>query len=120
MNNNNIENYLRRLKEVLSELETIGKLFEGSSKEDIAELANIAQSINKLRVPGFCGYYLAQEGLSLLNLIAVSVVNDKEKQKELKSLEELEPYLQRTLENMAKFKTLNGKDIIQDIANKNK
>lgn len=81
-----LEQYTRRLQEVLEEAEEVGKHFDlaamkahfqvCSSDEDLR--ARIAPWVNEIRVPGFCAYALAEEGLTLLNLIAVRVCQARE------------------------------------------
>ena len=71
-----LDAHVQRFIEINEALGEIGTIFEsvgaqtasGSSETD--PLEQIAQSVNKLRIPGFFAYHLAQEALSLLNVIS--------------------------------------------------
>jgi hypothetical protein len=105
--------YDGRLKQVLGEISELGGSFEEVSQKKIESPDDSVDSINKLRVSGFKGYYLAQEGLSLINLIGISLVDDPESQKHFEYVTRIEPLLQNALQSMEMYKTLTAKEIIE-------
>lgn len=124
----------RRLSEILDEMGLIGKIFEDSAvrvdpkapKEEL--LKSITLEINRTRVPGFCAYNLAEEALSILKLLSVRIAyleregasRDANLMKKLDKLKEIindaEPKVRQTIEEMASWKNLDGKEIAEAIA----
>lgn len=131
-----LEKYVRRLSEVQDELSEIGTIFESSiASLDINAsqhqlLEQITLAVNKIRIPGFCAYKLAEEGLVLLNLIAVGSLSlrkvyeqsgNSSQLKKLSHLQDLidttiEPLMRQTLEEMTPYSTMDGRKIIESIA----
>jgi len=108
-----LDNYDKRLKEVLAEIGELGGTFESISQKKIDSPDDTMDSITKLRVSGFKGYYLAQEGIALINLIGISLVDHQERQKEFEYINKIEPLLQNASKSMEMYKTLTAKEIIE-------
>ena len=124
-------NRLIEVQEELGRLETIfgassTQMEENVSEQEIERL--IVKEVNRMRIPGFCAHKLAEEGIALLNLIAVRMIllrqiyeqsgNSAQVQKltEMqKSIEEIEPLMHQTLEAMEKYKALDARKIIESI-----
>lgn len=131
-NNHNLPSYasldshIQRFLEIQEALGEIGTIFESVGDEMAWETnpsEQICQSFNKLRIPGFFAYHLAQEGISLLNVIAASVAlvkKDIEASEKLKAvlstIEESEPILRQTVYDMEPYKSMDAKEAIQLIA----
>jgi hypothetical protein len=124
-----LDSHVQRFIEISEALGEIGTIFEsvdtktasGSSESD--PLEQISQSVNKVRIPGFFAYHLAQEALSLLNVIAASAAlakKDIEASERLKAalskIEESEPTLRQTVYEMEPYKSMNANEAIQIIA----
>ena len=121
--------HLRRFIEINEALGESGAIFESAGAQmvsgsgEINRLELIAQNINKLRIPGFFAYHLAQEALSLLNIIAASAALAKkeiEASERLKAtlslVEKSEPTLRRTVYEMEPYKSMDAKEAIEVIA----
>lgn len=130
-----LDNEARRLTEILNELGRIGKILEESATRVDPEapeeelLKVITLEINRTRVPGFCAYNLAEEALSLLKLLSVRIAlleRNKEKsrdaklQRKLDNLKEIinetEPKVRQTIEQMKPWSGMEGKKIAEAIA----
>jgi hypothetical protein len=108
-----LDAYDKRLKEVLAEIGQLGGTFEEISQARIENPDDTVASVNKLRISGFKGYFLAQEGLALINLIGITLVNSPERQKEFEYIAKIEPLLQNASKSMEMYKTLTAKEIIE-------
>jgi hypothetical protein len=108
-----LEDYDKRLKAVLAEIGDLGGTFESISQRKIDNPDDTVESVNKLRVSGFKGYYLAQEGLALINLIGISLVESPERQKDFEYINKIEPLLQNASKSMEIYKTITAKEIIE-------
>jgi hypothetical protein len=108
-----LDEYDKRLKEVLAEIGELGGTFEKISQAKLQDPEATMESINKLRISGFKGYYLAQEGLALINLIGISLVGNEERQKEFEYVGKVEPLLQNASKSMEMYKTLTAQEIIE-------
>jgi hypothetical protein len=108
-----LNEYDQRLKEVLAEIGQLGGTFEEISQAKIENPDDTVESVNKLRISGFKGYYLAQEGLALINLIGISLVNNQERQKDFEYVNKVEPLLLNASKSMEMYKTLTAKEIIE-------
>jgi hypothetical protein len=129
-----LDRCIKRLIEVQEELGTVGIIFEDSAarmkkgwpEQEIEK--RIVEEANRIRIPGFCAYHLAEEGMALLNLIALRVTllrkgytNSKRLQKltEMqKYVEEVEPFMRQTLKSMEAYSTLDAHKIVESIARK--
>lgn len=125
----NIENHVQRLIQIEDALGEIGKIFEDCAKtvpsSDSDALNYIVDNINKLRIPGFLAYHLANEGISLLHIITALCVINKESIREssfgkidqvLKHIDEVELYLRKTLYDMEPYESMDAKKAIEVIA----
>ena len=108
-----LDDYDKRLKEVLAEIGELGGTFEEISHKKMDNPDDTAASINQLRTSGFKGYYLAQEGLALINLIGISLVGQEDRQKDFEYVNKIEPLLQNASKSMEMYKTLTAKEIIE-------
>jgi hypothetical protein len=128
------ENEARRLTEILDELGQIGKILEEfttrlnpeAEREEL--LKQIALYMNRMKVPGFCGYTLAQEAFLLMQLLSVRITllsRDQEKSQDAelatkletarKTIDEAEPFLRQTIEEMEPWGEMNQERIIEAI-----
>jgi len=111
-----LERYLQRLSEIQEELGEIGTQLQTSAEQSDTP----GQNLPEVRIAGFSAYHLAQEGVALLNLVAVtlSVVRttatqdgDQDQLQKLDTvnhyLDELEPILKRILTDMAPYRSLD-------------
>ena len=127
--------YIRRLSEVQEELSEIGKILQASAdrvnpnqpQEQL--LSQITNELNRVRIPGFCAYKLAEEGLALLRLISVKIMllrqayENEGNHAEVERMDQLgeqienshEPLMLRTLEEMKPYSTMDAKKIIGSI-----
>jgi len=132
-----IERYVGRLNEIHIELEEIGSVFTNSAnhmKLDDSQdpLEQTVSSMNNLRVPGYCAYKLAEEGLILLNLLSVRMatlenseeLSEAERQYASKLdgiveyIDEAEEKFNLTLESMTPYKSGKTEDMITGITKK--
>ena len=126
-----LDSHVQRFIEIGEALGEIGTIFESigtkteSESSDSDPLEQIAQNVNKLRVPGYFAYHLAQEALSLLNVIAASAAlakKDIEASERLKAalskIKESEPTLRRTVYEMEPYKSMDANEAIQVIASR--
>jgi len=119
-----IERYVGRLNEIHNELEEIGSVFTNSANQmklDNSQdpLEQTVSSMNNLRVPGYCAYKLAEEGLILLHLLSVrmATVENSEELSEaerhiVEYIDEAEEKFNLTLESMTPYKTGKTEDVI--------
>ncbi|RLB82444.1 MAG: hypothetical protein DRH17_05930 [Deltaproteobacteria bacterium] len=132
--NSSLDRYLRRLLEVQKELGEIGNFLKESAshiKPQAPEkdfMKQIAEEVNKQMIPGFRAYYLAQEGMALLKLIAITIAvfksntaaENTEQRQNLevlsKYIDEAELLLRQTLDSMEPYKTLDSNKIVEAIA----
>jgi hypothetical protein len=108
-----LDDFDRRLKEVLSEIGDLEGIFEEVSKTTIASKDDTVESVNKLRISGFVGYHLAQEGLALINLIRISLVTHPERQIDFAYIPQVEPLLEKASQSMEMYKNLTSKEILE-------
>jgi hypothetical protein len=108
-----LNNYDKRLKQVLAEIGELGGTFEEISQAKLDNPDDTVESVTRLRVSGFMGYYLAQEGLALINLIGISLVGEPERQKDFEYVSKIEPLLQNASKSMEMYKSLTSKEIIE-------
>lgn len=124
-----LDAHVQRFIEINEALGDIGTIFESvgspatSNSGGTHPLEQIAQNVNELRIPGFFAYHLAQEALSLLNIIAASAAlakKDVEASEKLKvvlcQIDESEPVLRRTVYDMEPYKSMDAKEAIEVIA----
>lgn len=125
---------MRRLGEIMDEVGPLGQFLEKVCKQ-VAPLASgpefenrLATSLNRARIPGFCGYKLLVEASTLMELIAVRVITlrdlyaetgNTDKIRKLDEIqvivEESEPVLRNTLAEMEMFSSLWGDDQLKAI-----
>jgi hypothetical protein len=129
-----LEKYVQRLSEVIEELGEIRKMFEESAarmnpRESESELMRqITNEVNRNRISGFCAYKLAEESMALLSLIAIKVIFLKDTYEQLGSstrqqklthlqnyMNEVEPIIRQTLDDMAPYSTLDSQKIIESM-----
>jgi len=119
-----IENCIRRIMEISDELEAIGKIFENSHTfVNGSTLETLSNSINELKIPGFCAFHLAQEGISLLNLTGVIIATNRASEKyndEMKLLGVLEPLFLKPIGDMKIYKNLKTEEIFEGIIKRDK
>jgi hypothetical protein len=111
---------LHRLVEIMERMGEIGAIFEQAnaktspqSKSDA--LLHIEDSVNKVRIPGFFAYHLAQEGLSLVHVLAISCAIGKQScggsseklDGILKYIDEVEPGLRKAAHDMEPYISKN-------------
>jgi hypothetical protein len=108
-----LDDFDRRLKEVLAEIGDLEAIFQEVSQTTIASKDDTVESINKLRISGFVGYHLAQEGLALINLIRISLVSNQERQKDFAYVAQVEPLLEKASQSMEMYKSLTSKEILE-------
>jgi hypothetical protein len=132
-----LDRYFKRLIEVQEELGMLGKIFEESARrmkkgwpeKEIEK--RIVEEVNRMRIPGFCAYHLAEEGMALLNLIAVKITLLRKKYEQSanstrlegltkmqKRAEEAEFLMRQTLEAMEPYSTLDAQKIFESTARK--
>lgn len=131
-----ISRYMKRLSEIHEEISGIGYLFEESSRQtDIEEtnesIEEAVALVNKLRVPGYCAYKLAEEGLILVHLLSIKIAllksadnkSDAKLDKVIEHLDVSELGFKQILGEMAPYKSMRGEDIlvatIERISDKN-
>jgi hypothetical protein len=125
----NLDKHFHRLLEIEEALGEIGAIFNRESAKTSPQnssdaLRYIADSVNKLRIPGFFAYHLAQEGLSLLHVVAASCATGKQSgggsteklDRVLKHIDEVEPVLRKALYDMEPYKSMDAKEAIEVIA----
>lgn len=126
----NYDAHVNRLLQIENSLSEIGTIFEtvgiSAIPEDTASMNRfIEESVNKLRIPGFFAYHLAQEGLSLLHLIAAACAIARQSggrdvseriDKIVVHIDEVEPMLRKTLYDMEPYKSMSANEAIEDIA----
>jgi hypothetical protein len=130
-----LDNEARRLSEVFGELGQIGKILDQSAtridpKAPEQELTEkLALEVNRTRVPGFCGYHLAEECFSLLKLLSVRIAlleRDEKKSRDTnlktklttlkKVIDDSKSKIRRTIEEMKPWSNLEGERIAEAIA----
>jgi hypothetical protein len=113
-----LERYLQRLSEIQEELGEIGEDLQASTGGE-GEETNPSGGMPQVRIAGFRAYHLAQEGMALLNLVAVSLAmvrataDESDSQEQIQKLDtvnhyldELEPILKRILKDMEPYRSL--------------
>lgn len=111
---------IHRLAEIMERMGEIGAVFEQenaktSPQSESDALLYIENSVNKVRIPGFIAYHLAQEGLCLLHVLAISCAigkqlcgGDSEKfDGILKYIDEVEPGLRQAAHDMEPYVSKN-------------
>ena len=128
MTYSNLDRHVERFMEVADALAEIGTIFESSIAKIKPEsgteaLESVVQSVNELRIPGFFTYHLAQEGLSLVKLIAASVAlagKDAVRSEKINTvsttINEAEPRLRQTTYDMEPYKSANAEEAIRTVA----
>jgi len=112
-----LERYLQRLSEIQEELGEIGNDLQESVGGETE--TKPASGLPQVRIAGFRAYHLAQEGMALLNLVAVSLAmvrataDETDAQGQIEKLDtvnhyldELEPILKRILKDMEPYRSL--------------
>lgn len=129
-----LKKYHRRLSEVLEELGEAGKVFQETSARinlgapESELVSRITNDVNKIvRIAGYCAYKLAEEGMALLSLIAIkssllkSICEQSGSsvsfhvQDYINKINDLEPMIRQTLDDMAPFSTLESRKIIESV-----
>lgn len=133
-----LDRYARRLSEVEEELAELGKFLEeldesanerfDPSASEQETYTQVTEKVYNLRIPAFCAIKLAEEGLALLNLIAVRIASLRsiyeqstsspklQKLADLKNhVDEVEPILRKTLDDLAPYSTLDARKIIESV-----
>ncbi len=122
----NLDKHFHRLIEIEEALGEIGSMFENTHTKlnttgESIEL-QIADTVNKLRIPGFFAYHLSQEGLSLLHILSATcaIAKKDESYKNISYLDsivslidEVEPILRQTLQDMEPYKNMNAKEAVE-------
>jgi hypothetical protein len=116
----NLDTDLHRLVEIMERMGEIGAIFERegvepSSQSESEAIQYIEDSISKLRIPGCFAYHLAQEGRSLLRVLALSCAlgrqssgNRSEKLDSiLRYIDEIEPGLSKAAHDMEPYISKN-------------
>lgn len=126
-----LDRCVRRLKEILEEVGPIGQFLEKAS-ERVAPgpdfESRFAAAVNRVRIPGFCGYKLVVEAWTLMELIAVRVITLRDLHAETGNtdkirkldgiqaiMEEIEPDLRKSLAHMEIYSSLKGDDQVEAI-----
>ena len=128
-----IDRHMRRLLEIQDELGEMAPIFTDISGQtdrssfDLEDYeSDYVSRVNKLRVPGFYAYRLAEEGLIIIQLLAVrkTLINENDNKSErekqylarLDGIEEFvnkaEEILKLTLDDMKPYRTLRGEDVV--------
>jgi len=129
------EQCLDRLLEICDEAGKIGNFFtrpigiDHSTQERLAE--TLTDWVNRSRVPGYCGFKLAEEGIILIQQITVCItvlreIYEKNGNSEgIAKLDQMkiycdkfEPIILRSLDNLAPYQNLNGREIISAYMNR--
>ena len=118
-----LDAHIQRFIEINEALGEIGAIFESASAEtapgssETDALEKMSQSFNNLMVPGFFAYHLAQEALSLRNVIAASATLAKEDVEAsekitatLSQIEKSEPMLRQTIYEMEPYKSMDARE----------
>jgi len=131
-----LDTYVQRLSDVHEELGEIEKLFEESagrtretgSEDNVSDHA--AEESERQRITGFRGFHLAGEGVSLLNLINITIaylessqeLETEEKaekvEKAKKYVEEVKPLFHKTLEKMTPYESEDVRKIFTAISHR--
>ena len=124
----NLDKHFHRLLEIEEVLGEIGAIFDGESSKMPPQnspnaLRSIADSVNKLRIPGFFAYHLAQEALCLLHIVAALCSIGKQSgggssekvDQVLKHIDDVEPVFRKALYDMEPYKSMNAKEAIEVI-----
>ena len=121
-----LDRCVRRLGEILEELGPLGQFLEKASERvnpgpDFE--SRFAAAVERVRIPGFCGYKLVVEAWTLMELIAVRVITLRKLHGETgntdnirkldgiqTAMEEFEPTLRKALTDMEIYSSLKGND----------
>ncbi len=114
-----LDKHFKRLLEIEEALGEIGTLLENVSiKPDVCE------TIRDLHIAGFLAYHLAQEGLSLLQILSANYAIAKKDKSYKKTyqldlivnhMREVEPILRETLNDMEPYKSSNAEEMVKTI-----
>ena len=126
-----LDRCVRRFNEILEELELVGQFLEtiGNLKASSPDFEKrMVAELNRVRIPGFCGYKLVMEAWTLMELISVRVVamrklyTDSENSEELRKLdriqvltEAVEPGLRESVRDMEVYSSLDGETQLEAI-----
>jgi len=133
-----LDRCVRRLQEIAEEAGIIGHFFtqrpssiSGSTRKDLINSATAW--VNESRVPGYCGFKLAEEGVVLIHQVAARIavlrkVYEKNAQAErldrldqIKALfDSLEPAISQSLQELAPYQRIDGEEILRAIVEKMK
>ncbi len=125
-----INRYIKRLNDIHQEIAEIGRHFEESSQqiktgEATESLEETITLVNKFRIPGYCAYKLAEEGLTLVHLLSVKIAllknEDNKSNADIAELDNTVEFLDvseqsfnQVLEEMPPYKSLKDVDVIQE------
>lgn len=127
----NLDKHFHRLLEIEEALGEIGSIFEhiatviDPSEDNAVLMKKIAETANKLRIPGFFAYHLAQEGFSLLHILsAICAIAKKNKSFKkiahldtiVSHIDKVEPTLRQTLNDMEPYKNMDAKEAVEVLA----
>ena len=129
-----LDRCVRRFREILGELGPIGQFLEkaGESVNQGPDSVNrLAEALERVRIPGFCGYKLVVEAWTLMELIAVRVIalrklhgetgkTDKiRKLDEIQAvMDEVEPMLRKSLAQLEIYSSLKGDEQVEGMLNR--
>ena len=121
-----LDRCVHRLGEILEELGPLGQFLENAG-EEVSE-DRLAEAVNRVRIPGFCGYKLVVEAWTLMELIAVRVITLRDLHAETGNtdkirkldetqavIEEIEPMLRKALADMEIYSSLKGNDQVEAV-----
>jgi hypothetical protein len=113
------ETHFRRLYQIEKTLGEIGAVFDdATSAQENDDLRGIATILDRTLVPGFVAYHLAQEGLSLLKVIAACRAAGTSKALEtiLSHAEKAELLLHKTAQDMEPYKFMDARKTVEAFA----
>jgi hypothetical protein len=127
-----VDQDVRRLDEIVQELGTIGAFLQGLGEIAAVDAARpeqteaLARKIDLMTVPGFCAYTLSEQALALIKTLSARIaflaagkentVALADKLHRLQRLvSELEPHLDKTLDEMRPWRDLDGRAIAEAI-----
>ena len=114
---------VRRLKEIVGELKDVIQFLEdtpelgGSQALDI----RVHEELERVRVPGFCGYRLALEAASLIELTAARIAAlrlsgaraDPSIDAAERLIDQMEPAIRETAADLAVYASLDGRQQLE-------
>lgn len=127
-----LESSFSRLREVCDECGRIGKFLDEVSESEVPiDPEKLVAEIESCRVPGFIGYKLAVEAVTLLELVSIRVAVIQTEDGRHRNggretnlaymkrfVDEAEPLVRATLESMSIWKSLDGKRMVEKVAEK--